>query len=426
MLRNIFVLSLLVYTHLHLSAQYCVENRFTESDFFSEESIIVEQNIQYGMADIWYAGIPVPQLNAFDIAYPDPAIDPLEKKPLIVLAHGGGFWGGDKADLDTLIRQLAMEGFVAVSVNYRKGWIANGLEDCTGDAESLIEAIYKSMQDIRACLRYLIANAGTYEIDTANIFVGGESAGAFAAMNCIYISQDEWNGKYPDDQYIYGSLDNATNNIVADIHVSGFINMWGGLMDTNLANAGELKPTISFYGMADDVVPPVAGYYQNCENYTPMFGSETIDHLLTENSVCHALHSRPGYGHIAYSQLYVAGNVACFLKSLFCDACENYEVHYSEASCGELVSGETEIAAQETEELQIISDPAGQQVRILVPATGKGFEQLTLFDIAGRVIPASFTAEGNTIFADVQYLPAGMYFILLTDGTRSYSGRFVK
>ena len=110
----------MTFTHLiTIKAQYCIDDRFAQSAYFDELEIERDFNIQYGLADDWFMDFPQPLLNTFDIAYPKLDVDPLEKRPFILFAHGGGFWGGEKEALGYHVTQLAEAGFVASSMNYR-------------------------------------------------------------------------------------------------------------------------------------------------------------------------------------------------------------------------------------------------------------------------------------------------------------------
>ncbi len=56
-----------------------------------------------------------------------PASDSLEQKfPLVLMMHGGSYLNGDKGWISKSCEILADSGFVAVSMNYRRGWRTNG------------------------------------------------------------------------------------------------------------------------------------------------------------------------------------------------------------------------------------------------------------------------------------------------------------
>jgi acetyl esterase/lipase len=98
-----------------------------------------------------------------DLAVPKDVDGPF---PVVLCIHGGGWTRGDRADMQKTIETLAGHGYVAVSVDYRlapKDRFPAALEDC------------------KAAVRWLRANAGQYKIDPDRIAAVGFSAGAHLA-----------------------------------------------------------------------------------------------------------------------------------------------------------------------------------------------------------------------------------------------------
>ncbi|MBM3335000.1 alpha/beta hydrolase [Candidatus Sumerlaeota bacterium] len=86
--------------------------------------------------------------------------EPGGKLPLIVWIHGGGWSGGDKQQCPAV--RMVARGYVAASVNYRLSQ----------------EAIFPAqIEDCKAAIRWLRANADKYGIDPDRIGVWGGSAG---------------------------------------------------------------------------------------------------------------------------------------------------------------------------------------------------------------------------------------------------------
>ncbi len=85
--------------------------------------------------------------------------------PLIVWIHGGAFFGGDKARIFwTPLPGLTERGYAVASINYR---LSN-------------QATFPALvQDGKAAIRWLRANAAKYGIKADRIIVGGESAGGY-------------------------------------------------------------------------------------------------------------------------------------------------------------------------------------------------------------------------------------------------------
>lgn len=87
--------------------------------------------------------------------------------PAVVCIHGGGFRAGKRDRFDALCIKLAQRGYVAVTVTYR------------------LAPMYRfpaAVNDVKAAVRWLKANASTYKIAPERIGAMGESAGAHLAQ----------------------------------------------------------------------------------------------------------------------------------------------------------------------------------------------------------------------------------------------------
>ncbi|MEY3443782.1 MAG: hypothetical protein RLZZ519_2063 [Bacteroidota bacterium] len=141
---------------------------------------------------------------AMDISVPTNDTPPSNGRPLMILVHGGAFMAGTKADpgIVAMRKDFAKRGYVTAAINYRLGmfqpagdWHCNisfiqGVEwDCLNQTDTLewTRAYYRGIQDARGALRYLVNHAADYNIDPQNIFVVGESAGAFIAMGVGFL-----------------------------------------------------------------------------------------------------------------------------------------------------------------------------------------------------------------------------------------------
>lgn len=84
--------------------------------------------------------------------------------PLVIMVHGGGFMMGDKAHGAGLagVDQLLAAGYAVASINYR----------LSGEAKYPAQ-----IQDAKAAVRFLRANAAQYNLDPENFGAWGASAG---------------------------------------------------------------------------------------------------------------------------------------------------------------------------------------------------------------------------------------------------------
>ncbi|CAB3773878.1 alpha/beta hydrolase [Paraburkholderia humisilvae] len=94
--------------------------------------------------------------------------------PAVVWVHGGGFVAGSRSDLSDYLKVLAARGFVVVAIDY-----------------TLAPAVRfpEPVRQTNAALTYVVANAKRFGIDTARLFLAGDSAGAqIAAQSALIIS----------------------------------------------------------------------------------------------------------------------------------------------------------------------------------------------------------------------------------------------
>ena len=105
---------------------------------------------------------------------------PREKRPGIVIIHGGGWTGGDKgAKREINIgTTLASHGYVCVSINYALA--AEGRPTWPGN-----------LQDCKRAVRWLRKNAEKYAIDPDHIgAIGGSAGGHLTAMLAVTGPED--------------------------------------------------------------------------------------------------------------------------------------------------------------------------------------------------------------------------------------------
>lgn len=185
MKNYLLLLGLIVSTCL--SAQNYIDTVFT---------ITTETNIEYGAA-VNFAGVS--KTLEMDISYPTDDVVPACGRPLALIIHGGAWAVGSKNDnrIERMREEFAKRGYVTAAINYRLGYFYTDENkhcnidnwDCLNlaDSSEWIRAWYRGVQDANGALRYLIENKATYEIDASNVFIFGESAGAYISMGVAYM-----------------------------------------------------------------------------------------------------------------------------------------------------------------------------------------------------------------------------------------------
>ncbi len=120
-------------------------------------------HIHRKMFDLSYANLSPAQ--KLDLYWPAEGNGPF---PVILVIHGGAFMGGDKRDIQlTPMLEGLKRGYVIASMNYRMSG----------------EAIFPALvQDVRAAIRWVRANADKFLFDPTKIASWGGSAGGYLSL----------------------------------------------------------------------------------------------------------------------------------------------------------------------------------------------------------------------------------------------------
>ena len=170
----------------------------------------------------------------------------LQNRPLLMLIHGGAFYGGSKQQdaLVNMANYYASRGFVVFSIDYRlrdhtgtipQEWIDASSGGAPGNLDQ-IYAMYPAHRDAKAALRWIIANADNYHINTDYITVGGGSAGAIISIG---LGASEL-GDYKDEISLSEDYTLSTTNFSQTYEVQTILDFWG--------SNGSIEILESIYG----------------------------------------------------------------------------------------------------------------------------------------------------------------------------------
>lgn len=250
---HLFIFSALLSANVSYS-QDCSGNRYYQQIF---TTVTEDLNVQYGSN---LAQDELTNVNLFlDIYRPDGDTD--TDRPLVILAHGGSFIGGTKADVATQCRELAKMGYVAASIQYRllsinATVIANpGLE--------FQKEVVRAMHDMRAAIRFFrksVAQDGNpYGINSNIIIVGGFSAGGILANHTTYLDHES---KIPTDLVSYvtaqGGLEGNSGNSGYNSVPQMVLSWCGAIADTSWIEPGD-QPYVGVHNITDNTVPNLSG-----------------------------------------------------------------------------------------------------------------------------------------------------------------------
>ncbi len=183
-------------------------------------------------------------LKLFVVSPPD--AQPADRRPALVLFHGGGWTGGAPTQFNTQSTYLASRGLVCVQVEYR-------LLDKTDQAPPVI-----CVQDAKSALRWVRTHAAEFGIDPARIGAGGGSAGGHLAAFVGMVAGHDDPG---DDLKI--SPRPAALVLFNPVFDNGPVGGWGqarvGGRVKEFSPAHNITaddpPTIVFLGRKDNLIP---------------------------------------------------------------------------------------------------------------------------------------------------------------------------
>jgi len=160
------------------------------SDVFSTWTVSVDT---YATNYSYLSGTPTSIPLTMDVY--QPAGDTMSHRPMVIIMHTGSFlpcvinqtpegFRQDSATVE-LCRRFVKKGYVVANVDYRLGWNPQGssVDIRTG---TIINAIYRAVQDGHSCIRYFHKDAATvnkYKIDSNKVIIGGHGTGGYIAIN---------------------------------------------------------------------------------------------------------------------------------------------------------------------------------------------------------------------------------------------------
>ncbi len=270
-----------------------------------------------------------------------PTGDTLSKRPLIVFVHTGSFLPaifngsptGSRNDSATveICNRFAKRGYVVANIDYRLGWDPMN-SNLDGRRGTLLCAVYRSIQDVKAAVRYFrkdAATSNTYKIDSNKVILGGQGSGGYIAYayatlkdsaqiqltkfissstipqlgfaaGMPYVNQTmmgDFNG--------YGGipqLNNPNNSVGYGNSVQFVFNLGGAMGDSSWLTAGA-APMVSFHCIKDPFAP-----FMNGIVFVPGTNQSVVD--------------VSGSGYVIPRAI-ALGNEACFNPNNFSDPYTN-------------------------------------------------------------------------------------------------------
>ncbi len=263
----------------------------------------IEKDLIYGISTDYLGRPDTLRLDLFK-----PVGDQNPRRPLVVLTHGGSWLGGCKSEpgIANLAKTFVGHGYAVASIDYRLGWqkddfVPNPAQPpvwpasyqalYAADSCETIRAIFRGQQDVKGAIRFLKNRAAKDSTCTENVFVGGESAGAFVALAAGFLDR---NSEKPDCCFALADAPAPAPNVLNLTTPDCVEKVWAvpqnglfrpdlGSIDGDLNQNGQsanVAGILSFYGavpfeglskdwLGGPDTPAVYLYHQTCDGVVP-------------------------------------------------------------------------------------------------------------------------------------------------------------
>ena len=392
-LLPVILICMTLLTAQYADAQCGAGPRYVDSIFSSYTVTTVTYSSAYGL-----------QMDIYQ-----PTGDTASLRPVLILAHGGSFTSGDRTN-DNVITQLcsdfAHKGYVTVSIDYR---LTSTLNLVNGD--SAIKEVLEAVGDGKAAVRYfykdVLTNGNTYKIDTNNIFLGGNSAGAVLFMHYAYVTdtmQLTQSFRSILDN-IGGGLDGVSGNPGYSSNFKGIINLAGALNVASWITQCN-KPIVSAQGTADPIVPYNCGNPEYGAVPVTLCGLGAMAPYITANSTIYDTMTFPGAGHVPWQtsnpDFYMVDTlITGFLNKTLCAP--------ALPSCV-VMTGIRDI--QYSAKISLYPNPASSNLNI---QSSEYINTISVADEMGRIVASVSGVNTMNYQLNTTTLSPGIYFVRIND-----------
>ena len=337
-----------------------------------------------------------------------PKQDTFTNRPLIIFAHGGSFYDGNKDNPEAVAfgQTFARKGYVVASIQYRLTSQLSLL-----DSNIMIQTVFNAISDMKAAIRFfkhdVDLNGNSFGVDSSQVFVAGYSAGAITSINLAYLNFEE---EIPE--YLQSFVDNAgglegsSGNFGYSSKPKAVVNLAGAIYLKSFMDAEDI-PIVSLHAQDDETV------YYDCNNalglnFLPDLCGSSIIHSeaqsLMINNVLHTFESGGHYAPLSPSNFteFTVPIVTDFLYSLL-DCYESTSINkFSEIS------------------LNIYPNPCKGKLTI---QTDEMIFDLKIYNTLGKLVLSLTNTNSNQL--NLKNLKSGIYNLVLTTKNSQTSRKLI-
>jgi para-nitrobenzyl esterase len=365
----------------------------------------------YTITTVTYSTVYNQQMDIYQ-----PVGDQQVTRPVVVLAHGGSFTSGTRTD-DNAVTQLCIDlvhkGYVTVSIDYRLTATQNLLI-----ADSAILAVLEAVSDGKAAVRYLYMDAqtsNTFKIDTNNIFIGGNSAGAVLFMHYAYIdSVVELNSNFQAILANIGGLQGNSGNPGYSTNFKGVINLAGALNEPSWIGYCS-KPVVSAQGTADPVVPYNCGNPEYGVVPVTLCGLDSMQPYITANTPYSASMIFPGAGHVPWQSdagdFYMIDTMITNFLFKAVGLTTTSPCGTTPATCNTYVPDGIQPVVEQAD-INLFPNPGSNVLNI---HSSQYMSSISMSDEMGRIVFEATSINTTLYQINTSHLSTGVYFVHIND-----------
>ena len=345
----------------------------------------------------------------------EPTGDTETNRPVIVMAFGGSFIGGNRSQVAFLGNIFAKLGYVVVANDYRVGFFLPSQISTT-------LAVLRGSHDMKACVRYLkktVAEDGNpYGIDPDRIIIGGVSAGAISAIHAAYLNLDSQVPAYmANDTAGLGGMEGNSGSPGYSSEPLAVLSFSGTIGDSSWIVPGS-APICSIHEENDGTVPYLTQEVSVSGFATGLIASGSGDlHIRAENvGIDNCLLT---YRGVALHVGYLSGTPDQQALDFARDFCANM-VCDGTSDCSSVDAVIASISEVERNTIEAYPNPTTDVLNF----STEEITSVEVVDVTGRVVLSTVSQLGKNRL-DVNALPTGVY-TLRTVGEKISTAHFIK
>ncbi len=229
-----------------------------------------------------------------------PKQDTFTNRPLIIFAHGGSFYLGNKNNPEAVAfcKAFAQKGYVTASIQYR---LTSQLS--LVDSNVMIQTVFNAISDMKSAIRYfkqdVSQNNNVFGIDSSQIFVAGYSAGAITSVNLAFLNNEEeipaFLQSFVDNA---GGLDGDSGNPGFNSKPKAVVSLAGAIYLKSFIDDQDV-PIVSLHAQDDETV------FYGCNSalgfsFLPILCGSSVIHSEAQSlMINNQLHTFESGGHLA-------------------------------------------------------------------------------------------------------------------------------